>query len=78
MIRVLLVDDQHLVREGFARLLRDVEDIEVVGEAADGATAVELARDTHRTSSSWTSGCPAWTASRRPPRWSATSPKYVS
>jgi DNA-binding NarL/FixJ family response regulator len=45
VIRVLLVDDQHLVREGFARLLRDVEDIEVVGEAADGATAVELARD---------------------------------
>jgi DNA-binding NarL/FixJ family response regulator len=47
MIRVLLVDDQHLVREGFARLLRDVTDIEVVGQAADGAQAVELARDTH-------------------------------
>ena len=47
MIRVLLVDDQHLVREGFARLLRDVVDIEVVGEAADGATAVQLARETH-------------------------------
>jgi len=46
MIRVLLVDDQHLVREGFARLLRDVEDIEVVGEAGDGAAAVALARDT--------------------------------
>src|SRR4051794_19869867 len=46
MIRVLLVDDQHLVREGFARLLRDVADIDVVGEAADGATAVEVARDT--------------------------------
>jgi len=41
MIRVLLVDDQHLVREGFARLLRDVPDIEVVGEAADGSAAVE-------------------------------------
>ena len=47
MIRVLLVDDQHLVREGFARLLRDVDDIEVVGEAADGTSAVELARETH-------------------------------
>ena len=47
MIRVLLVDDQHLVREGFARLLRDVEDVEVVGEAADGTTAVELARQIH-------------------------------
>jgi len=40
MIRLLLVDDQHLVREGFARLLRDVPDIEVVGEAADGISAV--------------------------------------
>jgi len=44
MIRVLLVDDQHLVRAGFARLLRDVEDIEVVGEAADGAEAVSMAQ----------------------------------
>ena len=43
VIRVLLVDDQHLVREGFARLLRDVPDIEVVGEAADGASAVAQA-----------------------------------
>ncbi len=42
MIRVLLVDDQTLVREGFARLLRDIDDIDVVGEAADGATAVQL------------------------------------
>ena len=46
MIRVLLVDDQHLVREGFARLLRDVDDIEVVGEAADGGTAVLTAAET--------------------------------
>jgi DNA-binding NarL/FixJ family response regulator len=46
VIRVLLVDDQHLVREGFARLLRDVDDLEVVGEAAEGAAAVELARET--------------------------------
>ena len=46
MIRVLLVDDQSLVREGFARLLRDVSEIEVVGEAADGDTAVSLVRQT--------------------------------
>jgi DNA-binding NarL/FixJ family response regulator len=46
VIRVLLVDDQELVRKGFSRLLRDVEDIEVVGEAADGATAVALALET--------------------------------
>ena len=44
MIRVLLADDQHLVRAGFRALLDDAGDIEVVGEAGDGAAAVELAR----------------------------------
>ena len=44
MIRVLLVDDQALVRAGFRSLLEDEQDIEVVGEAGDGARAVELAR----------------------------------
>jgi DNA-binding NarL/FixJ family response regulator len=44
MIRVALVDDQALVRAGF-RMLLDVEaDIEVVGEADDGAAGIELAR----------------------------------
>jgi len=42
-IRVLLVDDHALVRLGFGRLLRDEPDIEVVGDATDGAEAVELA-----------------------------------
>jgi DNA-binding NarL/FixJ family response regulator len=46
MIRVLLADDQVLVREGFARLLRDVEDLEVVGEASTGREAVARARET--------------------------------
>ena len=44
MIRVLLADDQALVRAGFHALLSRAEDIEVVGEAADGVEAVELAR----------------------------------
>jgi DNA-binding NarL/FixJ family response regulator len=44
MIRVLLADDQALVRAGFRSLLEDEEDLEIVGEAGDGATAVELAR----------------------------------
>ncbi len=43
-IRVLLADDQKLVRGGFRMILRAEPDIEVVGEAADGAEAVALAR----------------------------------
>jgi DNA-binding NarL/FixJ family response regulator len=42
-IRVLLVDDQALVRGGFRALLDAQDDIEVAGEAADGADAVEQA-----------------------------------
>jgi DNA-binding NarL/FixJ family response regulator len=44
MIRVLLADDQALVRAGFQALLDAQEDIDVVGEAADGQEAVELAK----------------------------------
>ncbi|MFY1634161.1 response regulator transcription factor [Solwaraspora sp. WMMB335] len=44
MIRVLLVDDQALVRAGFRALLDAETDIEVVGEAGDGAQAVRLTR----------------------------------
>ena len=43
MIRVALADDQELVRAGFAALLDAEDDIEVVGEAADGEEAVRLA-----------------------------------
>lgn len=42
-IRVLVVDDQALVRSGFRIILESEPDIEVVGEAATGAEAVELA-----------------------------------
>ena len=44
-IRVLLVDDQDLVRAGFAMVLASQPDLEVAGEAADGAAAVRLARE---------------------------------
>ncbi|MGH2806986.1 MAG: response regulator transcription factor, partial [Actinomycetota bacterium] len=37
MIKVLLADDQGLVRAGFRALLEPEEDIEVVGEATDGS-----------------------------------------
>ena len=43
MIRVALADDQELVRAGFAALLDAEDDIEVVGEAADGLEAVRIA-----------------------------------
>jgi DNA-binding NarL/FixJ family response regulator len=44
VIRVLLADDQALVRAGFGALLNAQEDIEVVAEAEDGEEAVELTR----------------------------------
>ena len=39
-IRVLIVDDHHLVRQGLAALLRASAEIEVVGEASDGRDAI--------------------------------------
>ena len=44
-VRVLLADDQALVRTGFRMILDAEEDIEVVGEAEDGAEAVRAARE---------------------------------
>ena len=43
-VRVLLVDDQRLMRAGFALMLSAEDDLEVVGQAADGADAVDQAR----------------------------------
>jgi DNA-binding NarL/FixJ family response regulator len=45
VIRVLLADDQALVRAGFRALLDSAEDLEVVGEATNGGQAVALARE---------------------------------
>ncbi len=45
MIRVVVADDQALVRAGFRMILRAEPGIEVVGEAGDGAAAVAAARD---------------------------------
>ena len=44
MIRVLLADDQALIRAGFHVLIDAADDLQVVGEAIDGAQAVDLAR----------------------------------
>lgn len=45
MIRVLLADDQQLVRSGFRLILSMEDDISVVGEASDGADAIAKARE---------------------------------
>jgi DNA-binding NarL/FixJ family response regulator len=47
MIRVAVADDQALVRSAFAVLLRSADDLEVVGEAANGREAVELVQREH-------------------------------
>ena len=45
-IRVVLVDDQALIRAGFRVLIDAADDLEVVGEAAEGAEAVRVVRET--------------------------------
>ena len=45
MTKVLLVDDHTLFREGIRALLSTAPDIEVIGEAADGKQAIELAEE---------------------------------
>ncbi|RSM69033.1 DNA-binding response regulator [Kibdelosporangium aridum] len=45
MLRVLVVDDQDLFRGGFAMILNAQQDMQVVGEAADGAEAIALAAE---------------------------------
>jgi DNA-binding NarL/FixJ family response regulator len=47
MIRVVLVDDQTLVRQGIRSLLALAQDVEVVGEAPDGRTALDVIDTTH-------------------------------
>jgi DNA-binding NarL/FixJ family response regulator len=47
MIRVLLVDDQSLLRMGFRMILEAEPDIEVVGEAADGRSGISMASALH-------------------------------
>jgi DNA-binding NarL/FixJ family response regulator len=46
-VRVLLADDQELIRRGFRMILEEQPEITVVGEAADGEEAVRLTRELH-------------------------------
>ena len=47
MIRILVADDHEVVRDGLRLVLETEEDFEVVGEAGDGARAVQLAEELH-------------------------------
>lgn len=47
MIKVLLADDQALIRQAFAALLNLEHDLEVVGQASDGTEAIKLAAEHH-------------------------------
>ena len=72
MIRVVLADDQALIRAGFRVLLDSAEDIEVVGEADNGAQAVTIARDRLADVVLMTSACRRWMDSRRHAGWPPT------
>lgn len=47
MIRIVIADDHHLVRQGIVRLLESADDLDVVGEAENGQEALALARSLH-------------------------------
>ena len=64
VISVLIVDDEPLVRSGVRMILESEDDIEVVGEAADGKQALEQTRMLRPMWSCSTSACPDSTASR--------------
>jgi YesN/AraC family two-component response regulator len=54
-IRVLIADDHGIVREGLRMYLHWDQELEVIGEASNGAEAVDLARQLHRMLCLWTS-----------------------
>ena len=63
-IRVILVDDQELVRTGFRMILADEDGIEVVGEAANGREALDVAARHRPDVVVMDIRMPVWTASR--------------
>jgi DNA-binding NarL/FixJ family response regulator len=64
VIRALLVDDQSLLRKAFRLILEAEPNIEVIGEAADGATGISMTSALHPDAALMDVGCPAWTQSR--------------
>jgi DNA-binding NarL/FixJ family response regulator len=65
-MRILLVEDHETVRQGLKLLIDREADLEVIGEASDGAQAIERGHLQSSMSSSWTSRCPASAAWLRP------------
>jgi DNA-binding NarL/FixJ family response regulator len=57
-IRILLVDDHKMMRDGLRSVLASDPEIEVIGEAADGRAAIELAKTLRPELVGWTSGAP--------------------
>ena len=75
VIRVLIADDHAVVRQGLRTFLDLQDDIEVVGEAADGAEAVDAAaRLRARRRADGPARCRGWTASRRSARCASARP----
>ncbi|WP_349306935.1 hypothetical protein [Cellulomonas sp. ES6] len=67
-VRVLLADDQALLRESLATVLAADGRIEVVGAVADGRAAVAAVQERAVDVVLGTSACPSWTASPPPSR----------
>ena len=61
VIRVMLVDDQELVRAGLRGILRARFGFEIVAELSDGAGVIAAVEGRDPTSYSWTCGCPGST-----------------
>lgn len=73
MIRLVVADDPDLVRAGISAILDDQDDMTVVGTAADGEQLLAVVDELRPDSRSSTSGCRAWTGSRRPGGCSRTT-----
>ena len=74
-VRVLIADDHRLFAEALEAVLSSEPRIEVVGRAADGGEAVELARRLEPDLVILDISMPVWTASRPPRRWKRCSPR---